>query len=174
MFKFFSVGDCIHLFYNSCVIHTLTCLPELRENTGILAVLFIFMLCLCSSCGITFHYSGPLTYWKINSFCWSKAVCLRFISCLTGQAALVGGESRASGRQKWPGEQRPVHAVCNPSDRLHQHCSSEPKNSAEGWVSLAATTHSKRKKCVCFGKDRMQKEKEERENNPKFLLKRDC
>lgn len=62
----------------------------------LLVVIFIFMLCLRSSCSITFHYSGPLAYWKINAFCWPKVVCLRFINWSTGQADIVGGETRAN------------------------------------------------------------------------------
>lgn len=62
----------------------------------LLVVIFIFMLCLRSSCSITFHYSGPLAYWKINAFCWPKVVCLRFINWSTGQADVVGGETRAN------------------------------------------------------------------------------
>lgn len=60
---------------------------------------------------------------------------------------------RRAAQQKRQSEQRLVYGVW-PSDRLYQHCSSGPKNSVEGWVSLAATTHSKgkRQKCVCAWK----------------------
>lgn len=65
-----------------------------RDNCG---HFYFFVKPLQWLYSITFHYSGPLTYWKINSFCWSKVVCLRFINWSAGQAAVLGGETRANG-----------------------------------------------------------------------------
>lgn len=78
-------------------LHTSSWPQRPWEYAEILVTIFIFVLGLCSSCSITFHYSGPLTYWKINSFCWSKVVCLCFINWSVGQAAVLGGETGANG-----------------------------------------------------------------------------
>lgn len=53
------------------------------------------MLRLCSRCHIICLYSGPLTYWKINFCCWSKAVCLHSIDWLPVAAAVLGGDGSA-------------------------------------------------------------------------------
>lgn len=113
----------------------------------------------CDTCGHIYFYVGPrqkLQY--LISLQWpthllkDKLLLLIWSGLLTLHQ-LVGHSSSSFGRRdegrrlsrSGRGNKGWFYGVW-PSDRLHQHSSSGPKNSAEGWVSLAAATRSKRKR----------------------------
>lgn len=81
--------------------------PRPRPHVIHVVTSFIFfMSVLCSSCSITFHYSGQLTYWKINSLCCSiKSFAYASSVGRSVKRQFFGeGRWRWTAQQKWQGE----------------------------------------------------------------------